>query len=307
MHLFVVTHGLQGNPESLYYLCKYIEENVSDSIVLNSKYNSQNSWFSTGPFKNWYLTSDGIDNGGKRLTQEIIDFVVKNQKTIEFKKISFVGSSLGGLYCRFAMGLLFDSDEDVIKINLNKTDSIPLKLENFVSLASPLIGVQGLQNGISTLGTKVYFFMGTGSQLSLDDSEEHPLIFQMNSIDSMEYQALKSCKKRITICSTHSDEWKVPYQSSAIVPWKTLKMEINSEKMVNAIHFDEENEIPIEDDEKFYENNPKSKLIEKMIQNLRRMNWIRVDVNLYHPQAAILTEGRKEVIECLVEILNSEE
>lgn len=94
MHLFLISHGLQGTTSSMMFLVETFEK-FKDTKVLNSSINCDGSWFETGPFKNWYLTSDGIDGGGERLIKELKIYLQNNKKD-KFDKISFVGSSLGG-------------------------------------------------------------------------------------------------------------------------------------------------------------------------------------------------------------------
>eukprot|EP01080_Neovahlkampfia_damariscottae_P003852 gene3852-7012_t len=257
MHLFVVTHGLQGNSESLEYLCDSLEKNLKYVVVLNSKVNSETAWFTTGPFKNWSLTSDGIDNGGNRLSEELVEYVKKNIK-MDFNQISFIGSSLGGLYCRYVMGKLYNEDNKTINIKIEDR-IVKMKIINFVSMASPLLGVSCLSSSFLEFGTKMYFFNGTGSQLVLDDDNKSPIIYKMNSLDSNEYKSLSEAKNRITICSSLHDEWKVPYQSSGIIPWKDLKFNTKEGEIISDIHEDDEG-IPEEGKMKYYDKNSKNEM-----------------------------------------------
>ena len=82
-----------------------------------------------GIFKSFFSTSDGIAKGGTRLADEIAG-VLKSHPTIT--TLSIIALSLGGLYSRFAVYVL---EERGILARLT--------LQNFITLATPHLGVQG--------------------------------------------------------------------------------------------------------------------------------------------------------------------
>jgi poly(3-hydroxyalkanoate) synthetase len=54
------------------------------------------------------FTYDGIEVGGERVCEEVLEEVQKLEKAGQaIKRISFVGYSLGGLVARYCVGLLF--------------------------------------------------------------------------------------------------------------------------------------------------------------------------------------------------------
>ena len=86
-----------GSQTDLNYLSSLLEKNGCK--VLKSKSNEK------------YKSIDGIVTGGQLLAKEILDY---KKETPNLNKISFVGNSLGGLYARSAIKVLFDSKTELI-------------------------------------------------------------------------------------------------------------------------------------------------------------------------------------------------
>lgn len=80
-----------------------------------------------GVIQSLFTTTDGVEKGGQRLAQEIQDLAEQNPS---LRSYSLVCISLGGLYCRYAAGVL------------HNTSSFALEPINFVSIASPHLGVR---------------------------------------------------------------------------------------------------------------------------------------------------------------------
>lgn len=68
--------------------------------------------------------------GGERLASEITNHVVANN---QLRRISIVGNSLGGLYARYALKLLYDDLEGTV---------CGLQPHRFLSIATPHLGVR---------------------------------------------------------------------------------------------------------------------------------------------------------------------
>jgi len=75
-------------------------------------------------------TFDGIELGGKRLAQEIRSLLDQHKSV---KKISMVGNSLGGLFCRYAAKELFLQNEGTL------AGASPVR---FITIATPHLGVR---------------------------------------------------------------------------------------------------------------------------------------------------------------------
>ncbi|OAA33434.1 lipid particle protein [Moelleriella libera RCEF 2490] len=121
-HLCVLVHGLWGNPDHMRNVAKSLRDLYppSELRLLFAKRNS-------GSF-----TYDGIERGGERICSEIEEELRAVQESGgRITKISIVGYSLGGLVCRYAVGLLY------AKGILDK-----LECMNFTTFASPHLGVR---------------------------------------------------------------------------------------------------------------------------------------------------------------------
>jgi hypothetical protein len=293
------------------YLASQIKTKFDNALILNATANDGTR------FKNWSSTGDGIDKGGDRIITEI------NTKLTEYVKntsvsptlISFIGSSMGGLYCRYVMGKLYDAESD--RIVVKKDDiKIEMKLVNFVALASPLVSVRALVPSWVYYGMKVIFYAGTASQMLLEDDREHPLIAVMNDSESDYFKALASCKQRITVCSAIDSEFKVPYQASAMIPHalKTPKsgLSVSDESLISeyisGYHTDDVGAFCEEFEGKRYydyESKHYQQMLETMITNLRKMSWVRIDVQLSHAQAAIINENRAVIAQLVCKTFKS--
>lgn len=76
-------------------------------------------------------TLAGVADGGRRVAQEVRQVVA----ALGTKEVALIGASLGGLYCRFAAGLLWGGAGDELLL------ARPIAL---VTLATPHLGVRGL-------------------------------------------------------------------------------------------------------------------------------------------------------------------
>ncbi|CAN1355781.1 Lipid droplet phospholipase 1, partial [Linum perenne] len=153
-------------------------------------------------------TFGGIDGAGKRLAEELIPLALNAQvtqvvsKTQSLKRISFLAHSLGGLFARYTIAVLYsENDKGTSKLNddtetgSSKSGGRIAGLEpvNFVTLATPHLGVRGrnqlpLLLGIPFLEKLVppiaHIFVGyTGKQLFLTDGQPNkpPLLLRMTS------------------------------------------------------------------------------------------------------------------------------
>jgi hypothetical protein len=96
-------------------------------LVLNSAANF-------GALNSFWTTSDGLVAGGQRLAADIERVLAANPQV---SRLSMIPLSLGGLYARYALYELSSR---------GKLEGIIL--ENFVSIASPHLGVAGHLNAL---------------------------------------------------------------------------------------------------------------------------------------------------------------
>lgn len=115
-HLVVTVHGLGGYSTDLGYVGRRLEaESTGAIVVLACKCNEGR-------------TFDGLAAGGSRVADEVARFLAEAEG---FETISFIGNSLGGLYARYAVFLLFANNSVA-----------GLRPAAFVTTASPHLGVR---------------------------------------------------------------------------------------------------------------------------------------------------------------------
>lgn len=117
LHAVVLCHGLLGSPSHVSFISKCVAEAHPDALIYTSTAN-------TGPLSSVRTTTDGVDAGGARLGEEIRR-LLRDRPRVE--RLSLVGVSLGGLLARSALGSLGD---------------LPVELVNYVSFATPHLGVR---------------------------------------------------------------------------------------------------------------------------------------------------------------------
>lgn len=163
-HLVVLSHGIMGTGEDLGYLANLLEQ--SGCSVLSSVSNEK------------LKSLTGLKTGGENLASEILNCVANNRN---LKRLSVVGNSLGGLYTRYAMKLLFNDSDKTIG---------GLKPNRFMSIATPHLGVQNW-TFVDDFGYTAPMFvkrlvsrsmLSTGRDIfSMEDKniEEETLLFKM--------------------------------------------------------------------------------------------------------------------------------
>ncbi|TFJ82193.1 hypothetical protein NSK_006522 [Nannochloropsis salina CCMP1776] len=117
-HLAVVVHGLHGRPADLTYLGNAIGSRGQGRILPHLAH------------CNLHKTMDGVVKGGERLAAEIKEVVAAHPS---LRAISFIGNSLGGVYSRYALSLLWEPRTRTV---------LGLKPITFMSIATPHLGVR---------------------------------------------------------------------------------------------------------------------------------------------------------------------
>ncbi|KAL2621442.1 hypothetical protein R1flu_001647 [Riccia fluitans] len=240
-HLLVLVHGILASPSDW----KYVEAELKPQ--LGSRY-----LLFASAVNSYLNTFNGIDTAGKKLAEEV-GFVVK--RTPSLKKISFLGHSLGGLFARYAIAVLYKSPSGSVSDTENQ--SLVQELESrigendhqvsnqkhtiaglepidFITLATPHLGVRGRQQLPFLLGLPVLeklaaplapFFVGnTGRQLFLTDGKasDPPLLLRM-ATDCEEgpfISALRAFQLRILYANVSYDH---------MVGWRTASIRRESE------------------------------------------------------------------------------
>ncbi|KAK0217877.1 DUF676-domain-containing protein [Armillaria fumosa] len=204
-HLLVLVHGMWGNPSHMAELKRIMLETHAqpsaegiEMRLLVAETNKEAS------------TYDGIDWGGERVAQEILDEVEKLQRDGDkVLRFSITGYSLGGLVSRYVVGILNRRGffEDVTPVNFNTIATPHVGLPTYPSFVSNLF---------STLGPRL--LSRTGEQFYCVDkwsSTGRPLLDVMADPDQIFYKSLAAFKT-IRIYANSVNDRTVPYVTAAI-------------------------------------------------------------------------------------------
>ncbi|KAG8076760.1 hypothetical protein GUJ93_ZPchr0006g42109 [Zizania palustris] len=237
-HLLILVHGIMASPSDWTYGEAVLKRRLGDNFFI---YASSSNIYTK--------TFDGIDVAGRRLANEVLDVI---QKITGLRKISFLAHSLGGLFARYAISILYSmetKDAGQCGACLAPTTGGSQKSEctsglgaiaglepiNFITLATPHLGVRGKNQlpflqGLSILekiaAPLAPLVVGrTGSQLFLMDGEpsKAPLLLQMSSDheDKKFISALVAFKNRILYANVSYDHM-VGWRTSSIRREKDL-------------------------------------------------------------------------------------
>ncbi|KAG8385443.1 hypothetical protein BUALT_Bualt03G0045800 [Buddleja alternifolia] len=235
-HLLILVHGIMGSPADWTYFEAELKRRLGKKFLIHAS--SCNMYTKT---------FTGIDGAGKRLADEVMEVV---QRTESLRKISFLAHSLGGLFARYAVAILYtpnvssDQSDDIaapIAANFKSPCSSKkgliagLEAINFITLATPHLGVRGNKQlpfllGVSFLeklaAPMAPIFAGrSGSQLFLTDGEasKPPLLLRMASDceDGKFISALSTFRYRVLYANVSYDHM-VGWRTSSIRREKEL-------------------------------------------------------------------------------------
>eukprot|EP01126_Amoeba_proteus_P003334 TRINITY_DN1110_c0_g1_i10.p1 TRINITY_DN1110_c0_g1~~TRINITY_DN1110_c0_g1_i10.p1 ORF type:complete len:444 (-),score=103.44 TRINITY_DN1110_c0_g1_i10:281-1612(-) len=219
-HLVVLVHGWLGSTHDLEELAKVLVTSGGENVRV----------FVTAI--NHHKTEDGIDDGGLRLAHQLLH-IFNGKKNC---KISFVGHSMGGLFARFCIGVLYQH---------NLFDWV--ECVNYVSIATPHSGVGSIlpvfdvyENYMKPFFTG-YAMSRSGSHLTLVDDDGKigelrvPLLYAISCDGTCYMEGLKKFQKRILV-SNFCNDMAVNYEGSSLV----LKNDAHS-----SLDFDERSDFKI--------------------------------------------------------------
>ncbi|KAK7369118.1 hypothetical protein VNO80_11152 [Phaseolus coccineus] len=230
-HLLVLVHGILASTGDWTYAEAELKRRLGKNYLI---YVSSSNTYTK--------TFTGIGGAGQRLADEVLQVV---KKTKSLKRISFLSHSLGGLFARYAIAVLYSPDtysrdqpgdpasnmtEYFQETNFSKGGLIAgLEPINFITLATPHLGVRGKNQLPFLLGVPILeklaapiapFFVGqTGSQLFLTDGkpDKPPLLLRMASDcdDGKFLSALGAFRCRIIYANVSYDHM-VGWRTSSI-------------------------------------------------------------------------------------------
>ncbi|KAL4065872.1 DUF676-domain-containing protein [Scleroderma citrinum] len=207
VHLLVLIHGMWGNPSHLACMREVIQEvkgnmcsEQTEFAILVAETN-RDEW-----------TYDGIDWGGERVAEEIMNEVSKYEtQGRRVDRFSVMGYSLGGLVARYVVGILHQNKffDTITPVNFN-------------TVATPHIGVPKFPTAMSTISSYVgrNFLSRTGEQFFCTDKwspKGRPLVEVLGDPEYIFYQALLLFKN-ISIYANTINDRTVPYVTAAIEP-----------------------------------------------------------------------------------------
>ncbi|KAL6451614.1 ROG1 putative lipase ROG1 [Candida maltosa Xu316] len=229
-HLVILTHGLHSNASAdMLYLKEQIDRSVSlrdhhDEDVVVKAF-----------FGNIGKTERGIKYLGSRVAEYIIELITENESLNNGKvtKISFIGHSLGGCVQTFAIAYL--------KVNFPWFFE-KIKPINFITLASPLLGVVNENPKVVKWVLSAGFVGKTGQELGLKilENGSKPLLLLLPTGPT--HEVLKKFKRR-TVYANAINDGIVPLRTSSLLylDYKGLADVINSEELAES---DETGKVP---------------------------------------------------------------
>lgn len=198
--LLVLSHGLQGTHEDFPYLIEELRKSpagAEDRVLVHPS-----------P-ANTHKTHDGVVYGGLRLVEDIRK-VVADHKSL--RRISMMGFSLGGLYIRYAAGVLYDKQNGTIA---------GLEAGTMFVVATPNLGVRSfgvyrfLPNPMLPMANAV--FGETAKQMLLQDDDQ--VLVAMTSDNNKQgipfLSALAAFQGRILYANVRKD-FMVNYGTAAL-------------------------------------------------------------------------------------------
>ncbi|KAK4271692.1 hypothetical protein QN277_020344 [Acacia crassicarpa] len=233
-HLLILVHGIMASPSDWTYAESELKRRLGKKFLI---YASSCNTYSK--------TLAGIDEAGKQLADEVMQIV---GNTESLKKISFLAHSLGGLFARSAIAVLYsyhtcntDQPSKNCMIENSERTSFStggviagLKPINFITLATPHLGVRGKKQLPFLFGFSILeklapplaplLYGRTGSQLFLTDGKPNkpPLLLRMASDceDEMFISALGAFRSRVVYANVSYDH---------LVGWRTSSIRRETE------------------------------------------------------------------------------
>ncbi|CAM8914294.1 unnamed protein product [Rhodiola kirilowii] len=314
-HLIVMANGIIGSASDWRYAAKQLVKAYPQDVIVHcSKRNHT------------HLTFDGVDVMGERLAKEVLA-VIKRHPNLQ--KISFVGHSLGGLICRYAIARLYEPQ--TTKSSQAPSDSVVNESEDaspalhgdriaglepmsFMTFATPHLGCRGHKQvpmfcgsyAVEKAASAASGILGrTGRHLFLTDKTDGnpPLLVQMvNDCEDLKFISALTCfKRRVLYANIRSDN---------VVGWRTSSIRRSNElperqqlsrnpKYRHIVHIEmakppSANEmIPVDTSNAIQ---PKTaNMEEEMIRGLTKLSWERVDVKFNGISQRILAHNTIQV------------
>lgn len=196
-HLIIVAHGLVGRAKDLDYVVRQIQVKDGERAFVHATRVNEGG-----------KTYDGVESGSKRIAKDVIELIENNKENNlhNLKYISFIGNSLGGLYVRHVISILYDTMTGLIA---------GLEPLNFISIATPHLGFESFYDfpPKSLLNFIMHNFIGqTGFDLNLTDEDR--LLYHMATSHKF-LSPLKAFQRRRLYANLNGD-FMVPFNTASI-------------------------------------------------------------------------------------------
>eukprot|EP00578_Thalassiosira_sp_NH16_P031198 CAMPEP_0181080396 /NCGR_PEP_ID=MMETSP1071-20121207/2544_1 /TAXON_ID=35127 /ORGANISM="Thalassiosira sp., Strain NH16" /LENGTH=433 /DNA_ID=CAMNT_0023161869 /DNA_START=82 /DNA_END=1379 /DNA_ORIENTATION=+ len=229
-HFIFLVHGFMGNPDELSYaedsIKKAAIQSNSDTAISDTNINIITHRVTC----NIQKTFDGIEAGGKRVANEVQDFVSNHitkavgLNNVGMEKhgedfhasISFIGYSLGGMYARYAISVL-----------PLKFDRIRLHPLSFATAATPHLGLAS--NSYVILPRFLEYLMGYGfgrsgqdlfrlhrGKKKRNDAVPDDIVYEMATADEF-LAPLSAFHRRVSYVNAFGTDLMVPLATSGIL------------------------------------------------------------------------------------------
>uniref|UniRef100_A0A7S3FS89 DUF676 domain-containing protein n=1 Tax=Strombidium rassoulzadegani TaxID=1082188 RepID=A0A7S3FS89_9SPIT len=186
MHLFVLSHGFQGTSFDVRIFKNVISIALPDALFLCAQANEQD-------------TDTDIFEMGKKLADEIHQYIRESCPGSQLGRLTFIGHSLGGLIIRAALPML---------------EKYKDKFHGFLTLCSPHLGYMYKSSKLFTTGMWVLKSWKKSvvlNQLSMSDSKniEDTVLYQLSKQKGPEWF------KHVILVSSYQDQY-APFDSARI-------------------------------------------------------------------------------------------
>jgi hypothetical protein len=202
-HIIVMVHGYQGNSLDMRQIKSSLSLMFPNTLFLNSSANEQ-------------YTDGDIWEMGDKLANEVKSFISENCPS--FKKISFIGFSLGGLIIRAALPRLRDIKD---------------RMHTYMSICTPHLGYLDGSSFLVGAGMWILKKINKGSviqQLNLEDGNnvKESLIYRMSNMEGFEMF------NRVVLISSHQDTY-VPFDSARVTVPERFQNRSHIVEMVSGL------------------------------------------------------------------------
>ncbi|OUS45921.1 putative serine esterase-domain-containing protein [Ostreococcus tauri] len=271
-HLIACAHGLAGTPEDLRALERRVAAD-GNALVHRLACNAPLNSF------------DGVEAGAVRIVEELREVVRANPS---LRYLTLYGNSLGGIYARYAAGIMWEEKRDGTMLGL-----IPC---TYLTTATPHLGVGPW--GFFKLVPRALRYLWSKQlgrsimELTLRDGEDGklPLLARMADPETREpanfVAALGSFKRRCAYANATND-FLVSYETASLHPeyldsaqeraWRCL----DEPQIVEE--FERDGEFAIEETESASWSTDELALRRKMARGLRTLSWRHVNVSFPGP------------------------